>query len=945
MVTIRVVDRFGGFAGRGGELARVRGLVSGVAGGVGGVLLVTGEQGIGKSALLREGLAGAAAGWCRVGWAEADELRAGFPLGVMAECLGPEGRAAVAQGGPPAGAGGWGLAGPVLAGVERLLAVADRLCAVSPVVVVAEDLQWADEASVLVWRRLARAVGQLPLLLVGSLRPAAGRGDLVQLARQVAAAGGVVMELGPLGAGEVAELAAGVLGARPGRRLAGVLGQAGGNPLYVGELVGALVRGGRVEVRGGAAELAGESGPVAVPGSLEAAIAERLAGLPAAAVGVLRWAAVLGGEFSAAELGLVTGRAVGEVAELVSQAVAAGVVADAGGRLGFRHGLIRQVLYEQIPGSVREALHVAAARALAAAGAAAPAVAAQLSAAPGVAEDWARDWLTAHVGILAYQAPAVAAQLLRQALFQLPGDDTRREELEFALVGVASRLRRQHEVEWIARPLLARTTNPDRAAETAWLLADTLRRAGRPGDAPAVLEQALARPGTSPALQARLRSSQALSHMYLSQWDEAARTAERALTQAEQAGDRLAVGYALTALAAVEHTRRNAADCLDYLDRALAVIGNDPRGTDLRLTLLANRESVLEDQDRMAEAEATVREALALAEQSGSPRLALVGSSAGEYYLERGKWDEALTVLETVAGISDNQAVPISRHGHFALIAAHRGQWQVADEHLAAVRDQALGTVAQRNMAYSLLRARAMAAERAGGPADAVTVLARCLDPAIAEDMAERYLLLPSLTRAALDAADPATAAAAAQAAAQEAEREPLPARAAAARWCRGLADGDPQPLLAVAGYYQAAGRPLDQAQSLEDAAALLASRGDLAAARRAFTTAAQVYLQLGAEWDLRRADARMRGYGIRRGHAGRRAAATGWDALTPTEAKIASLVAQGRSNPDIATELFLSRNTVQTHVSHILAKLSARSRAEIIRQALQHASTAQNAS
>ena len=70
----------------------------------------------------------------------------------------------------------------------------------------------------------------------------------------------------------------------------------------------------------------------------------------------------------------------------------------------------------------------------------------------------------------------------------------------------------------------------------------------------------------------------------------------------------------------------------------------------------------------------------------------------------------------------------------------------------------------------------------------------------------------------------------------------------------------------------------------------------------------------------------------MRRGHAGRRARPShGWDALTPTETKIAYLVADGRSTPDIAANLFLSRNTVQTHVSHILAKLRARSRAEIV--------------
>jgi DNA-binding NarL/FixJ family response regulator len=58
-----------------------------------------------------------------------------------------------------------------------------------------------------------------------------------------------------------------------------------------------------------------------------------------------------------------------------------------------------------------------------------------------------------------------------------------------------------------------------------------------------------------------------------------------------------------------------------------------------------------------------------------------------------------------------------------------------------------------------------------------------------------------------------------------------------------------------------------------------------------------------------------------------------GWAALTPTEVKIAELVAEGRSNTDVATELFLSRRTVQSHVSHILAKLGAHSRVDIARE------------
>jgi DNA-binding CsgD family transcriptional regulator len=118
----------------------------------------------------------------------------------------------------------------------------------------------------------------------------------------------------------------------------------------------------------------------------------------------------------------------------------------------------------------------------------------------------------------------------------------------------------------------------------------------------------------------------------------------------------------------------------------------------------------------------------------------------------------------------------------------------------------------------------------------------------------------------------------------------------------------------------------------------LTAGRGDAGAARQALAGAVRIYHELGARWDLRRAAARLAPLGLRPGRAGYRARpVAGWAALTPTEVKVAYLVADGRSNPDVAAQLFLSRNTVQTHVSHILAKLGAHSRAEIIREALQH--------
>jgi DNA-binding CsgD family transcriptional regulator len=94
-------------------------------------------------------------------------------------------------------------------------------------------------------------------------------------------------------------------------------------------------------------------------------------------------------------------------------------------------------------------------------------------------------------------------------------------------------------------------------------------------------------------------------------------------------------------------------------------------------------------------------------------------------------------------------------------------------------------------------------------------------------------------------------------------------------------------------------------------------------------------YTSLGAAVDVARLQARFRAHGIRRGpHAKHRRARSGWDSLTPAETKVAALVEQGLSNPEIAAKLLLSRRTVATHVSHILRKLGVNSRIDIAREA-----------
>jgi DNA-binding CsgD family transcriptional regulator len=931
-----------GLVGRGDELALLTGLVARLAAGVGGLVLVEGEQGIGKSSVLRAGLAGAQAAGCRVFWGAAEELGQRFPLQLMMDCLGSAAEPEQASG-LVTGTAGVMSGNPVLATVERLLAVVDRLCAQSPVVLVADDLQWADEASVLMWYRLSRAAGQMPLLLAGSWRTGVAEDDLGRLRRAVTSRDGSVVELGPLPDGEVAELVGGLLGGLPGRGLAGFVARAGGNPLYARELADGLLREGLVRLAEGVAELADRPAGALVPVSLTAVIGERLDGLADDVASGLQWAAVLGAEFSVADLEVVSGRAAGDLMAVVDAALSAGVVAEAGLRLRFRHGLIREVLYQRMPSGLRAALHLGAARALADAGAGPAKVAVQLAAAehiPGTeVEPWVVDWLATAAPALTYLAPVVAADLIRDVLAQLPQADQRREGLEASLVPVAFLLLRHDEVERVGRRLLTAARDPGRVAEMAWLVGYTLMRTGRASEASLTVRGALRRAGLSEGWTARLTALHALIQLALGRPDEDMSVFDDALAVAEHSGDRLAIGYALHALSLRSLLRRDITGILDLTSRGLAVIGGDPQTSDLRLLMLSNRATALGELDRRAEAIETAHEVLMLAEQAGTPRLGHARSGLAEHYFCFGQWDDALAEVEPIVGLAGPDYVPMLVQGLIALIAAHRQDWQAAEDHLIGEPDQqSVGLAAAANVHYVLL-ARALLAERKGGYGEVAGILSAAVEPDLAPEMAWRYFLLTALARAALELGDDAMLAAAAAAAQAEADAGQSPVRTAVAGHCRGLLTRDPAPVLAAAGYFGATGRLLERGQALEDAAVLSARQDDLAAARRALAAAVAAYQVLGAGWDIRRASARLRPFGVQP----RRAAysdrpVSGWGALTPTEVKVASLVAVGRSNPDIAAELFLSRNTVQTHVAHILAKLAARSRVEIAAEALRHA-------
>jgi len=931
--------------GRDAEIAVLAEAVRAVVAGWGGQVWIEGEAGIGKSALLAAGLADAGGSGCQVFWAAADERGQQFPLRAILHCLrvtrqsdDPERREIVEFLG---GGGGVASLDLVPAAVERLLALVDRL-AVTPAVLVLDDLHWADDASVVVWQELSRAVRQSPLLLVAACRLTPPRAGVAALRRHAVAQGAVMVGLEPLPPQPVAELVRHLLGAEAvGPRLVDAVAEAGGNPLYVRELIAALARERRLGKDGGAMELPGTAA-AGVPASLAALISDRLRVVSPGTRDVLRAAAMLGADVSATDLTVVLGRPVTELWPAVAEALAAGVLVETGPRLAFRHPLIGQVLYDSTPAEVWAALHRQAAEALAGAGAAVDRVAEQLLAAvsgPGAAgtvDRWVLDWLAGPGLALSYRSPQVAAELFGRAAEHAAADDPRREELQAARVSVLVNTGRREEAVELAEEVLAATHDPARAAEMSFWLARALHLLMRQEQARGVLVEALRAGGEHGVWTARVLALLSLVTGQGGGGFDQEIPAREALAAAERAGDRYAAGMASDVITMSLYFRGDLAGALAVLDRTLAMPGDDPETADVRLAAMGNRIVTLHLLDRLVEANEATQAYLAAAERYATPnRLAGLRCTAAQYYYPVGLWDEALVELEAVAdsGFPLAPRRRLQAHGVLALIAAHRDDEATATTHLAALdgEHEQAGLAALYRQHQTL--ARAVLAERAGQPEQALALLGR-RGPVTTEHYRDYRETLPSLTRLALAAGDTDTASWAADQASAQAAAHPIGSWLALAGHCRGLIDADPAPLLDAAETYRRVGRRVDLGMVLEDAAVLLAERGDPTAARAAVAEAAEQYLALGAHWDLRRADARLRPHGIRRGRRRAQHAATGWDALSATERKVAALVAEGLANPDIAGRLFLSRRTVEAHVSRILGKLEARSRVEIIRAA-----------
>ena len=922
--------------GRDKELTELAGLAIQTAAGQGQLILIEGEPGIGKTLLLRTVLGAAAEKFPRTLSGTADEFDHRLPFATVHSCLGPleishrqvADVLALIRGGSAE-----------YTVVESLTALIEEWCAACPVAMAVDDVHWADPASVLLLHRLGRVARQLPLLLAVTLRSGASRPDVDALTQSWRGHGAVQIMLGPLPDPAVDQLVTDLAGGIPGPVLRGLVSSAAGNPLYISELVGGLAREMRLRTGDEVVEVEPDPNLRLMSATLGMAIARRLAFLSGQTRELLQVAALLGAEFSVADVAAVLDRPATDLLGPVREATAADMLTAHADLLAFRHPLIRTALDDDLPVSARQALHFQIAQTLATR-ASPPRVAEHMLAA-GPAAGPLLPWLAGAAEDLATRTPVLAAELLGQVLDTLTPPPEIADLLRAGLAASLLRTGKPRQAEQVARSALSGPGGSGTEAALRWTLANACASQGAVNRTVEEIGIALATGRLTVAEQARFHGLAARSYITLSQAADAATAWQESIAAAQASGDTMALAHGTQAASGARTWDGWIDEALSYADASVTATEALSARAGAQLAPHLQRGVCLAELDRDSEAEKAFEDALRFAERGvGTDYLAWRYYCVARLRFTQGRWDEALGEIQAGLDLPDPFAMGRHLRGVAALIAVHRRDRAALASLLPFLKVPPPPESPGRQSANVPTWALALAAQAEGRTAEAATMLRSMWSEDIDRDHL-RYLhhyLVPDLVAFTLAAEDPAAVQPICRSIDSYASKRSAPALCRSARHAQALANRDAAGLIQVADEYQGAGRPLFAAQAREQAAPLLAGAGLVPKARDAIVGALAGYELMEAHWDAGRAETLLRALGFHRGVRGpRRRPKTGWDSLTEAERVVAGLVAEGLSNPAVAARLYLSRRTVQGHVSSMLGKLGVTSRVELATVVMRH--------
>jgi hypothetical protein len=599
-----------GLVGRDAELALVAAAVRELGEGRASVLTIEGEAGIGKTRLVQRIVDDARSCGMAVFRGEAHPFERTRPFGVVASALGLSRRSAdprrAAIGALLAGEGDGAVGDVQYRVVEQVVDLVEATSTERPVLFVAEDIQWADSASLMAILSLVRQLPLASVLVVVTARPSPLPAEVVRLFDDLAAGGARTLQLEPLTPDEVVVLARGLVGASPGPRLTAMLATTGGNPLWAVALLRTLADGGMLRH----AEDRVEPTTFELPASLSDLVVRRLRHLPTATLELLQVTAVLGDAVSLRDVAAVVRRTPTQVVAQLRDAFEARLLDAALDRVVFRHQLVHDAVYQHVPPPARRLLHREAAVALMAAGADRLDVAHHLMLGAERGDEQAVAWLREAAREAAARAPTVSVELVQRAEALLPHGHPDADVVSSEAVQALLRAGQVIEATARAEAVLARQHAAAVDTPLRLALVGALALQNRAVELIDLVETSLAGSRLLPSEQVSMLAQQSWALTYGDDPRAGETAAGRALAIAEQAGDAAMTMWALTALLVAVGRQGRYGEALTHARRAtaLAVASPDTRSLPLQPTFFLGL--ALVDCDLVDEARAVFREAL-----------------------------------------------------------------------------------------------------------------------------------------------------------------------------------------------------------------------------------------------------------------------------------------------------------------------------------------------